>query len=88
MFQNIDEVAESPIDGQLFTSPSSSANTACAAYLGHNCQMNVFGSSGTFSQADTGCFSDFKGKNTASTSAYTSVVASVNVNAGYGKITY
>jgi pectin lyase len=88
VFQNIDVVAESPIDGLLFTAPSTSANTACATYLGHDCQVNGFGSSGTFSQSDTSFFSDFSGKNVATAAAYTTVVSSVTTNAGYGKITY
>ncbi|KUJ06909.1 pectin lyase A [Mollisia scopiformis] len=88
VFQNIDAVAETPIDGLLFTSPSTTANEACLAYLGHDCQLNGFGSSGTFSQADTSFFSDFEGKNVASAAAYTTVVSSVGSNAGYGKITY
>ncbi|OKP12642.1 hypothetical protein PENSUB_1735 [Penicillium subrubescens] len=86
VFQNIDTVVESPISGQLFTSPSTSANTACSNYLGRVCQINGFGSSGTFSQSDTGFFSKFSGQNIASATAYTSVVSSVNSNAGQGKL--
>jgi pectin lyase len=86
VFQNIATVAESPIEGSLFTSPSTSANTACFAYLGHNCEINGFGSSGTFSQSDTDFFSDFSGKNIASAAAYTTVVSSVTETAGYGLI--
>ncbi|KAJ5370554.1 uncharacterized protein N7496_006646 [Penicillium cataractarum] len=86
VFQNIDTVVESPVDGQLFTSPSTSANTACSNYLGRVCQINGFGSSGTFSQSDTGFFSKFSGQNIASATAYTSVVSSVNANAGQGKL--
>ncbi|KAH7305737.1 putative pectate lyase [Rhexocercosporidium sp. MPI-PUGE-AT-0058] len=86
VFQNIAVVAESPINGQVFSAPSTSANAACSAYLGHVCQVNGFGSSGTFSKSDTGFFSNFRGKNIASAAAYTTVVSSVNANAGYGKI--
>ncbi|CAD6447271.1 855f46aa-30b4-48e2-91f7-240db3e0f69b [Sclerotinia trifoliorum] len=86
VFQNIPTVAESPISGQLFTAPSPNANTACKAYLGHNCEVNGFGSSGTFTSSTTGFFSDFSGKNVASAAAYTTVVSSVNANAGFGKI--
>ncbi|KAF3384409.1 putative pectin lyase B [Penicillium rolfsii] len=86
VFQNIDTVVQSPISGQLFTSPSTSANTACSKYLGRVCQMNGFGSSGTFSQSDTGFFSKFSGQNIASATAYTSVVSSVTANAGQGKL--
>ncbi|KAJ5160268.1 uncharacterized protein N7482_007272 [Penicillium canariense] len=86
VFQNIDTVVESPIDGQLFTSPSTNANTACSSYLGRVCQINGFGSSGTFSQSDTGFFSKFSGQNIATASAYTSVASSVKANAGQGKL--
>ncbi|RDW72090.1 pectin lyase A [Coleophoma crateriformis] len=88
VFQNIAVVAESPIDGELFTAPSTTANAACTTYLGHTCQLNGFGSSGTFSQDDTAFFSDFSGKNVASAAAYTTVVSSVTANAGYGIVTY
>ncbi|KAJ5432832.1 uncharacterized protein N7458_011988 [Penicillium daleae] len=86
VFQNIDTVVESPISGQLFTSPSTTANQACSNYLGRVCQLNGFGSSGTFSQSDTGFFSKFSGQNIASATAYTSVVSSVTSNAGQGKL--
>ncbi|KAK8909148.1 hypothetical protein QC760_001879, partial [Botrytis cinerea] len=64
------------------------ANAACSAYLGHTCQVNGFGSSGTFSSSTTSFFSDFSGKNVASASAYSTVVSSVTANAGFGKVTY
>jgi hypothetical protein len=34
--------------GQVFCSPSTSANAACEAYLGHVCRLNAIGSSGSF----------------------------------------
>ncbi|KAJ5713005.1 pectin lyase A [Penicillium malachiteum] len=86
VFQNIDTVVESPIDGQLFTSPSTSTNEICATYLGRDCVINGFGSSGTFDQADESFLVDFEGKNIASASAYTSVAASVEANAGQGNL--
>ncbi|EAW23742.1 polysaccharide lyase family 1 protein [Aspergillus fischeri NRRL 181] len=86
VFQNIDTIVESPVDGQLFTSPDSTTNKVCSTYLGHVCQVNGFGSSGTFSQADTGFLSNFAGKNIASASAYTVVQSSVPSSAGQGKI--
>ncbi|KAJ6037205.1 pectin lyase A [Penicillium herquei] len=86
VFQNIDTVVESPIDGQLFTSPSTSTNEICATYLGRDCVINGFGSSGTFNQADESFLVDFEGKNIASASAYTSVAASVEANAGQGNL--
>lgn len=86
VFQNINTVVESPITGQLFTSPDSTTNAKCSSYLGRACQINGFGSSGTFKQSDTGFLTNFSGKNIASASAYTSVVSSVNSNAGQGKL--
>ncbi|KAJ5122458.1 CAZyme family PL1 [Penicillium atrosanguineum] len=86
IFQNIDTIAESPIDGSLFTAPSTTENEVCSTYLGRVCQVNGFGSSGTFSQSDTGFLSDFEGKNIATATAYTSVVSSVTENAGQGNL--
>lgn len=86
MFQNIAAVVETPIAGQLFTSPDTNTNAVCSAHLGRACQTNGFGSSGAFKQADTGFLVNFAGKNIASAAAYTSVVASVNANAGQGKL--
>ncbi|KAJ6006137.1 hypothetical protein N7451_004081 [Penicillium sp. IBT 35674x] len=86
VFQNIDTVVESPIDGELFTSPSTSVNEVCATYLGRDCEINGFGSSGTFSQSDEDFLSDFEGKNIASATAYTEVVANVEANAGQGNL--
>lgn len=86
VFQNILTVAESPISGQLFTSPDTNTNAVCSTHLGRVCQTNGFGSSGSFKQADTAFLINFSGKNVAPATAYTSVVASVNANAGQGKL--
>jgi pectin lyase len=86
VFQNIPTVAESPISGQLFTSPNAGTNAVCSTYLGHTCQVNGFGSSGTFSQADTAFLVNFQGKNVAAASAYTVAQSSVPGNAGQGKL--
>jgi pectin lyase len=86
VFQNIGTVVEDPIDGQLFSSPSTSANEVCSTYLGRACEMNGFGSSGTFNQADTDFLANFEGNNIASASAYSEVVASVSASAGHGTI--
>lgn len=69
--------------GKLFSSPTSAANAACANYLGHTCQLNAFGSSGSFSGSDTSFFSNFNGKTVASASAASANVAN---KAGIGKI--
>lgn len=69
--------------GQFFASPSTSANAACQQYLGHACQLNSFGSSGSLSGSDTSFFSNFGGKNVAGASAASANVANT---AGVGKI--
>ncbi|CAG8975053.1 hypothetical protein HYALB_00011832 [Hymenoscyphus albidus] len=86
VFQNIDRVLDTTPTGHLFTAPSAGANSACSASLGRVCQMNGFGSSGTFNQANTNFLSNFNGKNIASASAYGGVVASVGKTAGMGRI--
>jgi pectin lyase len=53
---------------QLFSSPSTSANATCEAYLRHVRQLNAFGSSGSFKGSETSFFSDFSGKTIASAS--------------------
>jgi pectin lyase len=69
--------------GQFFGSPSTSANAACKANLGHVCQLNTFGSSGTLGGSDTGLLANFAGKSVASAAAASSGVSST---AGVGKI--
>ncbi|KAF2105542.1 pectin lyase A precursor [Lophiotrema nucula] len=69
--------------GQFFGSPSTSANMVCSTYLGHNCQLNSFGSSGTLGGTDTAFLANFKGKSIASASTASSSVTSL---AGVGKI--
>lgn len=86
VFQNINTIVESPMDGQLFTSPDASTNAVCSSYLGRACLVNGFGSSGTFHEADTGFLVNFKGKNIASAAAYTSVQSTVPSRAGQGTI--
>lgn len=86
VFRSVEVVAESPISGKLFTSPDSTTNKVCSSYIGHTCQVNGFTSSGGFKQADEAFLSKFKGKNIASSSAYTTVISSVTSNAGQGKL--
>ncbi|KAL4986512.1 pectin lyase B [Aspergillus falconensis] len=86
VFQNIPTVVEGTVGGQLFTSPDTSTNAICSTYLGHTCQVNGFGSSGTFNQADTAFLVNFQGKNIASASAYTVAQSSVPSNAGQGNL--
>ncbi|GAM40926.1 hypothetical protein TCE0_041f13655 [Talaromyces pinophilus] len=86
VFQNIDTIVESPMDGQLFTSPDATTNAVCKTYLGRACVVNGFGSSGTFNEADTAFLVDFEGKNIASAAAYTSIQGTVPSSAGQGTI--
>ncbi|TVY46701.1 putative pectin lyase A [Lachnellula occidentalis] len=69
--------------GSLFASPSTAANTVCNTYLGHDCQVNTFGSSGTFVGTDTGFLSDFSGKTIATAAAASADIAT---SAGVGLI--
>ncbi|OKL55774.1 putative pectin lyase B [Talaromyces atroroseus] len=85
VFQNIDTIVESPMNGELFTSPDSTTNEVCSTYLGRDCVVNGFGSSGTFDQADTGFLVNFEGKNIASAEAYTAI-STVPSTAGQGTI--
>ncbi|KAL4811594.1 putative pectin lyase D [Aspergillus spinulosporus] len=86
IFQNINAPVEtSSLAGNLFTSPDTNTNKVCSSYLGHTCQLNAFGSSGSFNQADEGFLANFKGKNVASADAY-SAAQSVPNNAGQGKL--
>ncbi|KAL1600333.1 hypothetical protein SLS59_005960 [Nothophoma quercina] len=83
VFQNVDAPAQAGLPGQVFASGSN--NAACKSYLGHNCEMNAYGTSGTLGGTDTSFLSNFKGKNIASAS--TAAVAKNVVNtAGYGKL--
>ncbi|KAL4971463.1 putative pectin lyase D [Aspergillus desertorum] len=86
VFQNINAPVESSsLAGNLFTSPDTNTNKVCSSYLGHTCQLNAFGSSGSFNQADEGFLVNFKGKNVAAADAY-SAAQSVPNNAGQGKL--
>ncbi|KAK4543247.1 hypothetical protein LTR36_005797 [Oleoguttula mirabilis] len=86
-FQNVVEPVEDPIDGALFTSPDTTTNEVCSTYLGHVCQVNAFGTSGSFTGTTaTNFMSDFEGKNIASAAAASTVESSVTANAGIGKL--
>ncbi|KAK9782768.1 putative Pectin lyase B [Seiridium cardinale] len=85
VFQNVVTVVTDDVEGQAFTSPSSTANTVCETYLGRDCVLNAFGSSGTFNIVDTDFLANFEGKNIASaTSADTA--KSVASSAGFGNL--
>ncbi|KAL3418765.1 pectin lyase [Phlyctema vagabunda] len=84
VFQNVVTPLLSPIGGQVFSAPDSTTNKDCSAYLGHVCQLNAFGSSGTLSQKNEAFFSNFNGKTIASAS--TASASAIQGAAGVGKI--
>lgn len=86
VFQNVPVILDSGAEGEYFTSPSTTANTACETYLGRACQINGFGSSGTFSGTTTSFFSDFSGKTVASAETYEWVQEYVISEAGIGVV--
>ncbi|KAF9772383.1 hypothetical protein IL306_009908 [Fusarium sp. DS 682] len=86
IFQNVVAPIEaSSFAGKLFSSPSTSANAVCSSYLGHVCQVNGFGNSGSLSGADTTFLVKFQGKNVASAAAYSSTTG-LQTSAGFGTI--
>lgn len=86
VFQNVPVILDSDPTGSYFTSPSTTANEACDTYLGRDCEINGFGSSGTFSSSTTDFFSDFSGKNIASAETYQWVQENVVSEAGIGVV--
>ncbi|OBT45304.1 hypothetical protein VE00_03659 [Pseudogymnoascus sp. WSF 3629] len=85
VFQNVVTPLKSNT-GNLFGSPDSNTNTQCAAYLGHNCQLNAFGSSGTLGGSSVNALVNFAGKNVASAVSSSGLASSIAANAGIGKI--
>jgi pectin lyase len=85
VFQNVQNPIDTNVGGRLFSSPNANANSACSSALGRACQVNGFGSSGSFSGSDTSFFGNFGGKNIASASSYDSAKSVLN-SAGFGKI--
>lgn len=71
--------------GQLFGSPSVSANAVCKASLGRNCEVNSYSNSGALTGTDSSFLTNFQGKNIAA-AASVSGVSNVAKTAGYGKI--
>jgi pectin lyase len=80
VFQNV----KTPLlanSGRLFSVPSNGA--ACQQYLKHTCQVNAFGSSGSFVGTDTSFLSNFNGYSVAGA---TTANSNVRNTAGVGKI--
>ncbi|KAF2810646.1 pectin lyase-like protein [Mytilinidion resinicola] len=86
VFQNVVTPLLSGSAGSVFSSPDTTTNKACSTYLGHVCQLNAFGSSGTLTGSVTSFFSNFNGKTVASAAANSGVASSVKGNAGVGKV--
>lgn len=84
VFQNVPvEVEASSFAGQMFSVPSTAAAANCESALGRACQVNIFGTSGTMSQATTSFLTNFAGKNiAAANAASSSMETSVPANAG------
>jgi pectin lyase len=83
VFQNVVAAAQTGLGGKVFASATN--NAACKAYLGHNCEMNSYGTSGALAGSDTSMLSGFKGKNVAAAGTAASA-KNVQKTAGYGKI--
>ncbi|KAK6532170.1 hypothetical protein TWF694_003330 [Orbilia ellipsospora] len=81
--------ASSTNGGHIFDVPSSSNTGTCSSYLGRNCVVNGFSSSGSWTSfTDTSVLSQFQGLKSylGTPAAASSVSASVKANAGIGKI--
>ncbi|OLN86612.1 Pectin lyase 1 [Colletotrichum chlorophyti] len=85
IFQNVKAAAQSGLPGKIFASPDSNTNTKCKASLGHNCQLNAYGSSGSLTGSDTSILSLCAGKNIAAAGSSNDAKAA-STNAGFGKI--
>ncbi|KUI61536.1 Pectin lyase B [Cytospora mali] len=82
VFQNVPiEVESSSFAGEMFSVPSTVA--ACKTNLGRDCQVNIYGSSGTMSYTSTDFLVNFKGKNiAAAAAASSSMETTIPANAG------
>ena len=85
VFQNVVAAMQSGLAGKMYASASSTTNTQCKTYLGHNCELNAYGSSGALTGTDTSILSSFSGKNVASADTAANAKNVVNT-AGYGKL--
>ncbi|KAG7125234.1 Pectin lyase like protein [Verticillium longisporum] len=85
VFQNVKAALDSSFAGKFFASPDTNTNKACAAALGHNCQLSAYGSSGSLKGTNTAILAKFSGKNVASAGLATTANNAVT-KAGFGKI--
>ncbi|KAJ5382222.1 Pectin lyase fold/virulence factor [Penicillium concentricum] len=82
VFNNVSQIVGDFV-GQLFSSPSATANKACSGELKRDCVANIQIDSGApFTNADTKFFSNFAGLTVATASAASEAQASVPTNAG------
>jgi pectin lyase len=85
VFQNVVAAQQAGLAGKLYGSGVASTNAQCKQYMGHNCEMNAYGTSGALTGSDTSILSSFSGKNVAAAGTAESAKGVVNT-AGYGKI--
>ncbi|KAF9874526.1 pectin lyase 2 [Colletotrichum karsti] len=85
VFQNVKAAMQTGLAGKVFSSPDSNTNAACSSGLGHACQLNAYGSSGSLTGSDTSILSSFSGKNVAAAGTANDAKAA-STNAGFGKI--
>lgn len=85
MFQNVVQAQQAGLPGKLYGSGVAGTNAQCKQYLGHNCEMNAYGTSGALTGSDTSVLAAFQGKNVAAAGTAESAKGVVNT-AGYGKI--
>ncbi|KGO48431.1 Pectin lyase fold/virulence factor [Penicillium expansum] len=82
VFNNVSQIVGDYV-GQLFSSPSATANKACSGALKRDCVTNIQVDSGAaFTNADTKFLSNFAGLTVATASAASAAQASVPTNAG------
>ncbi|KAF5542387.1 pectin lyase precursor [Fusarium napiforme] len=82
-FQNVKNPLKTGTKSRLFTVPTAGSANSCKASLGRACQINAFGSSGSFPGDDTGFLGSFKGKTIASVASAQSA-KNFMTKAGFG----
>ncbi|GKT44428.1 pectin lyase [Colletotrichum spaethianum] len=85
VFQNVKAAYQTGLAGKMFASPDTNTNAKCSGNVGHVCQLNAFGSSGSLAGSDTSVLAGFAGKNVAS-AGNANTAKSAATNAGFGKI--
>ncbi|TDZ67349.1 Pectin lyase [Colletotrichum trifolii] len=85
IFQNVKAAMQSGLAGKVFSSPDSNTNKVCSANLGHACQLNAYGSSGSLTGSDSSFLGNFAGKNIASAGT-SNDAKTAQTSAGFGKI--